>query len=73
MVLVDLDDDGPGITADLREAVFEPGHGGGGVNGDGAGLGLALARRLARATGGDVAVEDNPQGPGARLRVTLPA
>ena len=70
-VLVHLDDDGPGIPEELREAVFEPGHSGG--DGDGAGLGLALARRLARATGGDVDVTGNPAGAGARLRVRLPA
>jgi two-component system heavy metal sensor histidine kinase CusS len=70
-VLVHLDDDGPGIPDELREAVFEPGHSGAG--GNGAGLGLALARRLARATGGDVDVTRNPAGDGARLRVRLPA
>jgi signal transduction histidine kinase len=73
MVLVHLDDDGPGIPESLREAVFEPGHTGTNGAGDGAGLGLALARRLARATGGDVDVTDNPRGAGARLRVHLPA
>jgi signal transduction histidine kinase len=70
-VIVHLDDDGPGIPVDMREAVFEPGRTGG--NGDGAGLGLALARRLARATGGEVDITANPRGEGARLRVRLPS
>jgi signal transduction histidine kinase len=70
-VLVHLDDDGPGISDDLREAVFEPGRTGG--DGAGAGLGLALSRRLARATGGEVDAQPNPAGEGARLRVRLPA
>lgn len=70
-VVVGVDDDGPGISAELREAVFEPGRTGG--DGGGAGLGLALARRLARATGGDVEVAADAREPGARLRVRLPA
>jgi signal transduction histidine kinase len=72
-VLVHLDDDGPGIPVQLREAVFEPGRTQTDGEGDGAGLGLALARRLARATGGEVDVTGNPAGAGARLRVRLPA
>jgi len=71
MVLVNLDDDGPGIPLELRDVVFEPGHSA--SDGDGAGLGLALARRLARATGGDVEIADTPLGEGVRLRVQLPA
>ncbi|MEA2156423.1 MAG: hypothetical protein QOE11_2563 [Solirubrobacteraceae bacterium] len=70
-VLVHLDDDGPGIPEELREAIFEPGHTG--SDGPGAGLGLALARRLARATGGDVDATTRPGGDGARLRVRLPS
>ena len=70
-VLVYVDDDGGGIPEELRNAVFEAGqtH----AAGDGAGLGLALARRLARATGGDVDVTDPPDGQGARLRSRFPA
>ena len=71
-VLVHLDDDGPGIPEELREAVFEPGRTGTNGDGDGAGLGLALAPRLARATGGEVEATANPEGDGARLCVRLP-
>jgi signal transduction histidine kinase len=64
-------DDGPGVRPEDRERIFEPGvslappgaHAG-------AGLGLALARRLARAAGGDVeALADES---GGRFRVRLP-
>ena len=49
-------DDGPGVPADRRGSVFEPGHTDG--SGSGAGLGLALARRIARSAGGDVLLDD---------------
>jgi signal transduction histidine kinase len=70
-VLVHLDDDGPGIQEELRDAVFEPGKTG--ARSEGAGLGLALARRLARATGGEVDVASEAVSEGARLRVWFPA
>ncbi len=67
-------DDGPGLRGDEIESVFVPGVRGsaGGTNGSsGAGLGLALARRLARAAGGDVVAEAAPAG--GRFVVRLPA
>lgn len=63
-VVFTVDDDGPGVTAQDRERIFEPGwrNGSGGDDGQGAGLGLALARRLARAAGGDVYAETGQEG-----------
>ena len=55
-------DDGPGVDAALGASVFEPGVQGASGSADGAGLGLALARRLARACGGDVVVGAGPGG-----------
>lgn len=64
---VEVTDDGPGLPADDLERVFLPGERGHGS--DGLGLGLALARRLARASGGDVVAEP---GPGGTFHTTLP-
>ncbi|MDX6692287.1 MAG: hypothetical protein QOG15_3744 [Solirubrobacteraceae bacterium] len=74
-VAIDVVDDGPGVPRAERDAVFEPGRRGAGLAGQGgAGLGLALARRLARAAGGDVTAEEpEPPGAGARFRVRLPS
>ena len=63
-------DDGPGLPARARERLFQPFAGSG--RPDGAGLGLAIARELARAHGGELALERS--GPaGAAFRLTLPA
>ena len=63
-------DDGPGLDPDLGEAAFEPGRRGDGEPDGGAGLGLPLARRLARACGGDVSIG---AGPGGCFVLELPA
>ncbi|MGZ4286216.1 MAG: sensor histidine kinase, partial [Solirubrobacteraceae bacterium] len=55
-------DDGPGLDPDLGEAAFEPGRRGDGQAAGGAGLGLPLARRLARACGGDISIGAGPGG-----------
>jgi signal transduction histidine kinase len=73
-VTVLVDDDGPGIPALERAAVFEPFYR---IEGSrsratgGAGLGLAIARAIAEAHGGKIGAEAAPSG-GARIRVLLP-
>lgn len=66
-----VDDDGPGLAAEVREAVFERG-----VRADerrpGSGLGLAIVRDLARLYGGDVELDPSPAG-GLRAVLTLPS
>ena len=73
-VEVAIDDQGPGIPPDQAENVFKPffrleqsrNKRTGGI-----GLGLATARTIARAHGGDIVLENRPQG-GLRAKVTLP-
>lgn len=76
IALLAVEDDGPGIAPDDREAIFVPGRRGptsaaGPLATTGAGLGLALARRLARTAGGDVQAESAPGG--GRFVVRLPS
>jgi two-component system sensor histidine kinase KdpD len=67
----DVEDRGPGLPPEERERVFQPFYqvrpGAGGV-----GLGLSIARRMARAQGGDVTYAPRPGG-GSRFCLTLPA
>ncbi len=67
-VVVNVDDDGPGIAADKRESVFRPFETG---SAGGTGLGLTIARDIVRAHGGEISLEDSPLG-GLRARVRLP-
>jgi two-component system, OmpR family, sensor kinase len=61
-------DDGPGVDADLRDQVFEPGVT---FRDGGAGLGLGIARRVARSFGGEVTLAAQ-NGGGAAFVVTMP-
>ena len=63
-----VEDDGPGISDEDADGLFVPGVRSGASTG--AGLGLPLARRIARAAGGDVRWE--PSLTGARFVVRLP-
>ncbi|WP_432181883.1 sensor histidine kinase [Streptomyces sp. NBC_00063] len=71
-VRIDVTDDGPGVPAVFVGDLFQPGRRADLDDGhDGAGLGLPLARRLARAVGGEVS-HDPGYTAGARFRVDLP-
>jgi signal transduction histidine kinase len=68
-----VDDDGPGISPEMRAHVFErfrqdPGRS---SHAGGAGLGLAIAKDFVELHGGSIQVADSPLG-GARLEVRLP-
>jgi len=68
-----VDDEGPGIPDDLKDALFQPFRRGPGTElVPGVGLGLALVERFAELHGGRAWVEDRPGG-GASFRVFLPA
>jgi two-component system osmolarity sensor histidine kinase EnvZ len=66
-VQVTVDDDGPGIPSERREAAFKPFESGA----SGTGLGLSIALDIVRAHGGDIVLEDSPMG-GLRARIQLP-
>jgi signal transduction histidine kinase len=74
-VVLDVDDDGPGIATDDRERVLDRF-----VRLDdartrdagGAGLGLAIAAELVAAHGGDIAIDASPAG-GTRVRLRFSA
>lgn len=67
---VAVEDDGPGLSPEHRERVFDKFERLG-AGGEGAGLGLYIARSLARAMGGDL-IAEAATGGGARFVLTLP-
>jgi two-component system sensor histidine kinase KdpD len=74
-VLLVVEDAGPGVDEDLREAVFEPFRqlpGSISMHSPGVGVGLTLVRRFAELHGGRAWVEPR-EGGGASFRVFLPA
>jgi PAS domain S-box-containing protein len=73
--IVEVDDTGPGIPSDLRDAIFDrfqqlergPGRPAGGT-----GLGLSIAKQFVTLHGGDISVGPRPDGIGSLFRVELP-
>jgi signal transduction histidine kinase len=69
-----VEDDGPGIPADLRDSLFERFVRGGRDGGRGSGLGLAIVRAVAESHGGTVTLEPpgNGSGHGTRFVIRIP-
>ena len=72
---VTVEDDGPGVSADMREEVFKPFVRldlARNIDAGGTGLGLAIARDVARSHGGDILLSDSALG-GLRVLIRVPA
>lgn len=69
-VVVDVIDDGPGLSTQARESLFRPFTGS--ARKGGTGLGLVIARDVMRAHRGDLALEQSGDH-GTTFRVTLPS
>ena len=68
-IVFSVADNGPGIAAAEQARIFEPFFT---TRAEGTGLGLAIARGVARAHGGDIALDSTP-GQGATFTLILPA
>lgn len=72
-VVIDVQDEGPGIPVEDQRLIFEKfGRSGGGVAKPGTGLGLFIARSIVEAHGGSLEVESVPEQ-GSVFRLELPA
>jgi signal transduction histidine kinase len=69
-LVIELEDEGPGVPPEIRDRVFEPFVTLG--KKQGTGLGLAVARRFVEDHGGRVELVDSSPGRGARFRLALP-
>ncbi len=70
VIVVTIDDDGPGVPAEHQTQVFEPGFS---LRSDGSGHGLALVREVIEGElGGRVLCSSGPRG-GARFTVRFPS
>lgn len=76
-ILIRVDDEGPGVPDDLREAIFNRFHSVRPATesfGRHSGLGLAIARAIVEGHDGEIDVADRDDAPsGARFTISLPA
>jgi signal transduction histidine kinase len=67
-VRLEVEDDGPGLPADVRARLFEPFV----ASDRGSGLGLYVCRQIVDAHGGTIEARENPAGSGTTVVVRLP-
>lgn len=76
VVVLQVEDDGPGIPVGERELVFQPFYRALGTDVDGSGLGLAIVAEIARQHGAELTLEDAHPGsarPGAQFTLRFSA
>ncbi|HNE71844.1 MAG TPA: sensor histidine kinase N-terminal domain-containing protein [Giesbergeria sp.] len=76
VLLLQVEDTGPGVPASERELIFQPFYRALGSEADGSGLGLPIVQEIARQHQAEISVEDARPGqtpPGARFTVRFPA
>lgn len=69
MMVIRVEDEGPGVPQDLREKVFESFYT---TKATGTGLGLSVCYRIVSDHGGAISVEERGTGKGSCFLVTLP-
>ena len=69
---ITVSDEGPGLSPEQQQLVFEKFERLGRSGDGGSGLGLYISRRIARAMGGDISINSTP-GEGARFTLSVPA
>ena len=82
VLVLQVEDDGPGVPAAERESVFRPFYRALGTPVDGSGLGLSIVREIAQQHGAEVTIDDahpsrgatgaGARGPGALFTVRFP-
>ncbi|MGI4731361.1 MAG: sensor histidine kinase [Janthinobacterium lividum] len=72
MVVLSIDDDGPGLPADAIREALVPGRRLD-ERGDGHGFGLSITEELAELSGGTLTLSTAPRSGGLRAELTLPA
>jgi signal transduction histidine kinase len=67
-VVIEVEDNGPGVPAEVRERIFEVFYS---SRGGGTGLGLPIAKQIVERHGGEIEV-DSVEGQGTTFRIRLP-